>query len=151
MKIRNLSLAIAFAVSIASTPVAFAEDVTIDRATRVEQIKARWNPLFDQQYAQLTALEPKAKLDSKVYKDYKYLLADFLHVRSVIDTALKSTSGDIEAAAAYAEEETGEFMMTIPALANQVAKIRTITCAKGKLTKKITSATPQCPAGYRKK
>ena len=151
MKIRNLSLAIAFAVSITSTPVAFAEDVTVDRATRVEQIKARWNPLFDQQYAQLTALEPKAKLDSKVYKDYKYLLADFLHVRSVIDAALNSTSGDIEAAAAYAEEETGEFMMTIPALANQVAKIRTITCAKGKLTKKITSATPQCPAGYRKK
>ena len=151
MKIRNLSLAIAFAVSITSTPVAFAEDVTFDRATRVEQIKARWNPLFDQQYAQLTALEPKAKLDSKVYKDYKYLLADFLHVRSVIDAALNSTSGAIEAAAAYAEEETGEFMMTIPALANPVAKIRTITCAKGKLTKKITSATPQCPAGYRKK
>ena len=151
MNFKKISLALVVAVSIPSTPLAFAEDVAVDHATRVEQIKSRWNPIFEQQYVQLTALEPKAKLDSKIYKDYKYLIADFLHVRNVIDTALNSTSGDIEAAAAYAEEETGEFMMTIPALANQVAKIKTITCAKGKVTKKITSATPQCPAGYKKK
>jgi hypothetical protein len=28
---------------------------------------------------------------------------------------------------------------------------RTITCAKGKLTKKVTDVTPRCPAGYKKK
>jgi hypothetical protein len=27
----------------------------------------------------------------------------------------------------------------------------TITCIKGKTTKKVTSATPKCPAGYKKK
>jgi hypothetical protein len=28
---------------------------------------------------------------------------------------------------------------------------RTITCTKGKLTKKVTDVTPKCPAGYKKK
>jgi vacuolar-type H+-ATPase subunit I/STV1 len=32
-----------------------------------------------------------------------------------------------------------------------VTKKTTITCIKGKLTKKVTSLAPQCPAGYKKK
>jgi hypothetical protein len=27
----------------------------------------------------------------------------------------------------------------------------TITCVKGKLTKKVTAITPKCPTGYKKK
>jgi hypothetical protein len=151
MKISRFSLIITTALILSSAPHAFAEDVTVDRATRVEQIKSRWNPLFDQQYSQLTALAAKAKLDSKIYKDYKYLLEDFLHVRSVIDNALASASGDIEAANAYAEEETGEFMMSIPALASQVVQIKTITCVKGKTSKKVTAYKAACPKGFTKK
>ena len=151
MKITKFSLILTAALVLSSTPLAHAEDVTVDRATRVEQIKSRWNPIFDQQYAQLTALAPKAKLDAKLYKDYKFLLDDFLHVRSVIDVALSSSTSDVEAANAYAEEETGEFMMSIPTFANQVGKIKVITCLKGKISKKVTGLTPKCPAGYKKK
>lgn len=151
MKTRKISLILLVAISLSAAPVASAEEIAVDRATRVEQIKSRWNPLFDQQYAQLVALAPKAKLDPVVLKNYKYLLDDFLHVRQVIDAALNSASGDIEAAAAYAEEETGEFMMAIPELANQIAKIKSITCLKGKITKKVTGTAPKCPAGYKKK
>jgi hypothetical protein len=32
-----------------------------------------------------------------------------------------------------------------------VAKKSTITCVKGKLTKKVTAASPKCPTGYKKK
>jgi hypothetical protein len=32
-----------------------------------------------------------------------------------------------------------------------VAKKITITCIKGKLTKKVTAVKPKCPAGYKKK
>ena len=32
-----------------------------------------------------------------------------------------------------------------------VAKKITITCIKGKLTKKVTAVTPKCPTGYKKK
>ena len=31
------------------------------------------------------------------------------------------------------------------------AKKTTITCTKGKLTKKVTAIKPKCPAGYKKK
>jgi hypothetical protein len=31
------------------------------------------------------------------------------------------------------------------------AKKSTITCVKGKLTKKVTAVNPKCPAGYKKK
>ena len=151
MKISKFSLILTVAIILSSTPLAHADDVTVDRATRVEQIKSRWNPIFDQQYSQLIALATKAKLDSKVYKDYKFLLEDFLHVRSVIDAALTSSTSDIEAANAYAEEETGEFMMSIPTFANQVGKIQIITCLKGKNSKKVSGMTPKCPAGYKKK
>jgi hypothetical protein len=35
--------------------------------------------------------------------------------------------------------------------ASAPAKKTTITCAKGKLTKKVTAVGPKCPAGYKKK
>lgn len=151
MKRVRIALVISVALIAGFTPAANAEDVVIDRATRVEQIQSRWNPIFDQQYAQLTALAPKAKLDPAVFKSYKNLLEDFTEVRRVIDAALRSATGDIEAANAYAEEETGEFMSSIPELAKTVAKIKTITCVKGKTTKKVSSTAPKCPSGYKKK
>ncbi len=151
MKIKTLALAITAALLMTTTPAAIAEDVVVDRTTRIEQIKSRWNPVFDQQYIALTALAAKAKLDPSVWKSYKYLLDDFTEVRRVIDAALNSPTGDIEAAAAYAEEETGEFMMMIPELGKSVAKIKTITCVKGKASKKVSGLSPKCPSGYKKK
>jgi hypothetical protein len=35
--------------------------------------------------------------------------------------------------------------------AKPLAKKTTITCVKGKLTKKVTAVGPKCPAGYKKK
>jgi hypothetical protein len=32
-----------------------------------------------------------------------------------------------------------------------VKKVITITCAKGKITKKFSGANPKCPSGYKKK
>ena len=37
------------------------------------------------------------------------------------------------------------------AKANVIAAKKTITCTKGKTTKKVTGLTPKCPAGYKKK
>ena len=33
----------------------------------------------------------------------------------------------------------------------KVSQRRSVTCVKGKLTKKISGVTPKCPAGYKKK
>jgi hypothetical protein len=56
---------------------------------------------------------------------------------------------------AFSQEGNSEFKpagnlildFTIAAAARKT----TITCTKGKLTKKVTSLAPQCPAGYKKK
>ena len=37
------------------------------------------------------------------------------------------------------------------AAAPAATKKTTITCVKGKLTKKVTAVGPKCPAGYKKK
>jgi hypothetical protein len=34
---------------------------------------------------------------------------------------------------------------------SNILKKFTITCAKGKTTKKVTAVNPKCPAGYKKK
>jgi hypothetical protein len=39
----------------------------------------------------------------------------------------------------------------LPARAQTVVKKTTITCIKGKVTKKVTAVKPVCPAGYKKK
>jgi hypothetical protein len=40
---------------------------------------------------------------------------------------------------------------TVVATVKPVAKKTTITCVKGKTTKKVTAVNPKCPAGYKKK
>ena len=151
MKISKISALIVAAIVIGSAPAAIAEDATVDRATRVEQIRARWNPVFDTQFVALKALEAKAKLDPIIYKTYKSMYADFIGVRKTIEDALNNPTADVEGAASYAEEETGEFASTIPDLEKTIAKIATITCVKGKTTKKVTAVSPKCPSGYKKK
>jgi hypothetical protein len=42
--------------------------------------------------------------------------------------------------------EVARFEITSPK-----AKTATITCTKGKVTKKVTAVSPKCPAGYKKK
>jgi hypothetical protein len=150
MRNKKISLALVAILSLSISVPAFADEAS-DRAAKAAAVAARWNPIFDQQYAQLTALAAKAKLDPAVLKSYNYLINDFLEVRRVIDSALASPTGDIDAAYAYAEEETGEFMMTIPQLAKQVALIKTISCVKGKTVKKVTGISAKCPSGYKKK
>jgi len=150
MTMKKISLALATILLIAVAPSASADEAS-DRAAKAAAVASRWNPVFDQQYLQITALASKAALDPSVLKSYKNLLADFLEVRRVIDSSLASPTGDIDAASAYAEEETGEFTMTISELSKQVAKIKTISCVKGKAIKKASGITPKCPAGYKKK
>ena len=57
-----------------------------------------------------------------------------------------------EEAKAKAEEEArAKAEAEAKAKAAAEKKKTTITCVKGKLTKKITAAKPKCPAGYKKK
>lgn len=49
----------------------------------------------------------------------------------------------------YGDKEADVDLVTFDVYA--VAKATTITCVKGKTTKKVTAVSPKCPAGYKKK
>lgn len=150
MKLSKISLAIAVALLIAGAPSAHADEAS-DRAAKAAGIAARWNPIFDAQQLRIDAMAAGAKKDKETLKQYNALVPDFAEVRRVINEGLLSATSDLDAVSGYAEEETGEFASTIPALEKLIASIKTISCVKGKTVKKVTALTPKCPAGYKKK
>ena len=52
---------------------------------------------------------------------------------------------------AEAKIAAAKILAAAKAKAAATAKKTTITCIKGKLTKKVTAAKPMCPSGYKKK
>ena len=61
-------------------------------------------------------------------------------------------------AKAKADKEANRLAALAIVKANEEARAKaaankqtTITCVKGKLTKKVTAINPKCPAGYKKK
>ena len=62
---------------------------------------------------------------------------------------IAETIEKVESTIAPAVKEVKEVAAAKPAAA--VAKKITITCAKGKLVKKVSGTTPKCPAGFKKK
>lgn len=70
--------------------------------------------------------------------------------------------GETRTAVTTVKEESGwlklaayGFTFSSPTISVKIiqaaAKKTTITCAKGKLIKKVTGTSPKCPAGYKKK
>lgn len=133
-----------------SGPV-FAADTSTARSDQVTAIQQQYNPLFDAQYTRLKAVKAKLVLDANAYRSFKAVLADFLDVRRIINEGLTSSTTDLAALKDYADEELGEFDSTLNGLEAQAAKIRTISCIKGKAVKKVSGLTPKCPKGYKNK
>lgn len=144
-------------LSLGISGTAFAADPTPSssasptRAEQVAAIQGQYNPVFDAQYARLLVLKKKALVDVNLTKSVKAVLVDFLEVRRVINSNLRSAISDLAATKDYADEETGEFSSTLNMLEAQAAKIKTISCIKGKVVKKVTALSPKCPKGYKKK
>jgi hypothetical protein len=117
----------------------------------VAQIHAKYDPLFAAEALRLGALAKKATLDDQFNRQYKAVLLDFNTMRATVMDGLASETQDIEAMGQLADEETGEFNTSIYNLEQMALKIKTITCVKGKTSKKITGISAACPKGYTKK
>jgi hypothetical protein len=94
------------------------------------------------------SLAPTALLESNEYKE---LVAKASQNRSVVDQQVKAAAAEQKAkqeaeAKAAAEQKAKQEPAT---KASQ--KKTTITCVKGKTTKKVTAVSPKCPTGYKKK
>lgn len=124
---------------------------TPTRADQVTAIQGQYNPLFDAEYARLLVLKKRALVDANLTRSVKAVTVDFLDMRRIIDTGLASSSEDLVALKAFAEEEAGEFSSTLNMLESQAAKIKTISCTKGKVVRKIVGLPPKCPKGFKKK
>ncbi len=151
MRLRSAVIVLVSSLLLASTGPSFAVDPTPTRADQVTAIQNQYNPLFDGLYARLLVLKKKTLYDATNLPIVKSVLADFLGVRSSINSDLASASSDLETVKAYAEEENGEFGNSIYQIEMQVAKNKTITCVKGKVVKKISAPAPKCAKGYKKK
>jgi len=152
MRSAKVCLAIA-AILVATAAPAIAVDPTPSptRAELVAQIHAKYDPLFATEAFRLALLAKKAPLDIQFNRQYKAVLLDFNTMRATVMDGLASETQDIEAMGQLAEEETGEFNTSIYNLEQMALKIKTITCVKGKTTKKVTGINAACPKGYTKK
>jgi uncharacterized protein (UPF0254 family) len=147
---RVLSILISSLILVGMSP-ALGEEVVTTRAEQVAQIHAKYDPLYDAQYARLMAVKSKITNNASMLSSFKFVMEDFLGVRKFLDTSLNSPTAELETIISYAEEELGEFTNTLYLLETQVAKSKTITCVKGKTTKKVMALKPVCPKGYIKK
>ena len=133
-----------------ATPV-FAVDTVPTRDEQVAQIHAKYDPLYDAQYARLMVVKSKITNNASMLPSFKLVVADFLGVRKFLDTSLSSPTADLETIISYAEEELGEFTNTLNLMETQVSKSKTIACVKGKTIKKVMALKPVCPKGYIKR
>ena len=148
--------------ALAALPVAPAH-AAADLATvtaQLSDIQTKYAPIFQSDLEKLTALQNKyasipefVAAITPIMIDFRdttaRIKANWTNPNSFVDGS--NTYGTVEDLALYAEEEAGEFTTSIFNLQTLANSYKTITCVKGKTTKKVTGTKPACPKGYTKK
>ena len=139
------------ALLLIGTGSAFADTTVVSRDEQVAAFKAKYDPKFDKAYADYMVFKAKLSLDPSTKATFKSVIDDINEVRRTINGNLANPSAVMQPIIEYAEEELGEFVATRYQLEKLAAKIKTISCVKGKTTKKVSGLTPKCPSGFKKK
>ncbi len=151
MRIRRFTALLTLVLSFSFLSSVYADETTTVTINPLNQLQNKFDPLYDAQYARLMVIYAKIQGDSKMLTSFKVITDDFANVRRVLTNSYKNPDSDVIQVKEYAEEELGEFENTLYLLEKQFAKKTTITCIKGKLSKKVTAYSPVCPTGYKKK
>lgn len=130
---------------------AFADTAITSREEQVANFKAKYDPKFDKAYADYMKFKTKLLLDPSTKATFSSVIDDINEVRRTINGNLANPTAPMQPIIEYAEEELGEFVVTRYQLEKLAAKIKTISCIKGKTTKKVSGLSPKCPSGYKKK
>ena len=93
----------------------------------------------------------RAMLDAKLKADKTVLEKIINEARAANERILADAKVAQEAAVKTAAELKAKAEAEAKAKAAALSKKITITCVKGKLTKKVTAVKPVCPAGFKKK
>lgn len=139
------------ALLLIGTGSAFADTALLSRDEQVAAFKAKYDPKFDKAYADYMVFKAKLSLDPSTKATFTSVIDDINEVRRTINGNLVDPNAAMQPIIEYAEEELGEFAVTRFQLEKLAAKIKTITCVKGKATKKVSGLTPKCPSGFKKK
>ena len=122
-------------------------------------------------FPSMSWIDPKSKLPSLIKEAEEIVAEDkrqeFLKAEEARLAAELKAKQEVEAKAKADEEARAKAEAEAKAKAEEEAKAKaeaeakakleaskkktTITCVKGKLTKKVTAVNPKCPAGYKKK
>lgn len=139
-----------FAISLMlSSTLANAEGL---RADEVASFKAKYDSQFDAALAKFTVAEKKLAFDPSSVALIKNSIANLTETRRVIELNLADENAPMANVIRLADEQLGMFSLTNFKLDNLMAKVKTITCVKGKSTKKVSAiGAAKCPAGYKKK
>lgn len=151
MRISRFTALLTLVLSFSFLSSVYADETTTVTINPLNQLQNKFDPLYDAQYARLMVIYAKIQGDSKMLTSFKVITDDFANVRRVLTNSYKNPDSDVIQVKEYAEEELGEFENTLYLLEKQFAKKTTITCIKGKLSKKVTAYSPVCPTGYKKK
>lgn len=152
MKLRKVYSVAVSALLLIGTGSAFADTAVLSRDDQVAAFKAKYDPKFDKAYADYMVFKVKLSLDPSTKATFTSVIEDIAEVRRTINGNLADPNAAMQPIIEYAEEELGEFAVTRFQLEKLAAKVKTITCVKGKSTKKVSAiGAAKCPAGYKKK
>jgi hypothetical protein len=152
MKLRRAPfLILASAMLISAMTPAVADTANPTREEQVAAFKAKYDPKFDKAFADYMVFKAKLSVDPSTKATFTSVIDDINEVRRTINGNLADSSAALQPIIEYAEEELGEFVITRYQLEKLAAKIKTISCVKGKATKKVSALSPKCPKGYTKK
>jgi hypothetical protein len=151
MKLRRVNSILVSALLLIGTGSAFADTALLSRDEQVAAFKAKYDPKFDKAYADYMVFKAKLSLDPSTKATFTSVIDDINEVRRTINGNLVDPNAAMQPIIEYAEEELGEFAVTRFQLEKLATKIKTITCVKGKATKKVSGLTPKCPSGFKKK
>ena len=107
-------------------------------------------PALDKAYTEfLTADAKNRELKAKQEAEIKAAI-DKAAAEKIIQDAKLEAEKIIQDAKIEAEKIIQDAKAAAEKVAASTKKV-TITCTKGKITKKVTAVKPKCPAGYKKK
>ena len=146
---KKLLIALLAALLVFTTYPANAEGMRVDE---VAAFKDKYDPQFDAVLVKFTAAKKRLAFDASSAALIKNSIANLTETRRVIEQNLADPNAPMANIIRLADEQLGMFSLTNFKLDNLVAKVKTISCIKGKTVKKVSAiGTPKCPAGFKKK
>jgi len=135
----------------------------IKETTSIREAEIAANQLKAKEEAEAKAARDKAAAEIQTLADARKALIDNLaaklmalmiakpDLKSVILKSQKSLNSIKVSSSANDDYALKQQLLPIEKQIQALERMTTITCTKGKVTKKVTAASPKCPAGYKKK